>query len=103
MWVVGESSDDASSPYAVELRLTSHTAGRRRPAIVDLSDVEFIASLGIGMLVGAARALDIHRTRMVLLSPREPVDAVLRMAAIDRVVPIASNREEALRLLGLAP
>ena len=89
--------------HALDLQLTSHTAARRRPTIVDLSGVEFITSLGIGTLVGAARALQVHRARMVLLSPADSVGHVLRVAAIDRVIPIASSREEALRMLGLAP
>ena len=90
---------DATGVGAIDLKFTSHTAARKRPALVDLSQVEFLASLGIGMLVRAAQALRAHGAAMVLIAPQGPVEETLRVSMLDRVVGIAADREEALRLL----
>lgn len=42
-------------------------------AIVDLSEVTFLASIGMRMLISAARALNNRGRRMVLLSPTPEV------------------------------
>jgi anti-anti-sigma regulatory factor len=48
---------DLDGVKAIERRFGIQTTVRRRPTIVDLSGVESISSLGIGMLVEAARGL----------------------------------------------
>jgi len=92
---------DTQGVDAVELVFASHTAARRRPTIVDLSGVEYLASLGMGMLVRTARSLSSHAAGMVLLNPQGPVERALRAAQIDMVVPIVYGRDEALRRLQL--
>jgi len=92
---------DTEGVGAVELAFTGRTAALRRPTIVDLSEVDFLASLGMGMLVRAARSLGNHQAGLVLLNPREPVERALRAAQIDVVTPIARDHAEALRLLRL--
>ena len=87
---------------AVEIRFSAQTVARHRPAIVDLSAVEYMASLAMGMIVRAARSLRRqHQAGMVLVNPQEQVERALRNAQIDGITPIARDREEALRLLGL--
>lgn len=93
---------DVQGVERVELQFTSHTAARKRPAIVDLAELDFIASLGIGMLISAAKALRTHGASIVLLSPRETVERILRLSSTHRVIPIASTREQALELLGVS-
>jgi anti-anti-sigma factor len=92
---------DTEGVGAVELAFASHTAARRRPTIVDLSGVDYLASLGMGMLVRTARSLSSHSAGMVLLNPQGPVERALRAAQIDSVVPIVYERDEALRRLQL--
>ena len=59
----------------------------------------FIASLGMGMLVNAAKALHRNGAVMVLLAPTSMVLRALDAAGINRVIPIASGEEEAMQLL----
>jgi anti-anti-sigma factor len=80
---------DSEGVQAVELRFSSYTGARRKPTIVDLSELTFIASLGIGMLISAAKGLNLHGVKMVLVDPPEPVEHVLRAANIDRIIQIA--------------
>jgi anti-sigma B factor antagonist len=92
---------DAAGADTVGVKLTSQTVERRKPAIVDLSEVPFIASLGIGMLVQVARSLASHGAQAVALAPNEPVRGVLRLMQLGDLLPVVATREEALRALGL--
>ena len=92
---------DVAGVDRAELKFTSHTAARKKPTIVDISQVDFIASLGIGMLISAARALASHGATMVLLSPQQEVARTLRASSIDTIIPIADSPDHALELLGV--
>ena len=90
---------DIDGVNAVADRFTFETAARRRATLVDLSHVTFIASLGMGMLVGAAKSLNRHGAKMVLLAPNALVHESLHAAGIDSVIPIARVEDEAKALL----
>jgi len=90
---------DAGGMQGQDVKFTGYTAARRKPALVDLSQVEFIGSLGIGLLVSNAKALLSHGAALVLLNPSAPVDKVLRTTGIDQVIPIVQTLEDGLRLL----
>jgi anti-anti-sigma factor len=71
-------------------------AGSKRALIVDLSNVVFIASLGLRLLIVAARAVQRKGGRMVLLQPPPEVEAVLISSGTDSVVPIMHTLDDAL-------
>ena len=93
---------DAAGLQGQDIKFTGFTASRHKPALVDLYEVEFIASLGVGMLISCAKSLTLHGAGLVLLNPSGPVDQVLRALGIDQVIPIATDLDEGLRLLGVA-
>lgn len=61
------------------------------PAMVDLSGVEFMASMGIAMLVRAAKRLDKAGAVLVLHSAPPMVAEVMAMAGLDRLVSVAPD------------
>jgi stage II sporulation protein AA (anti-sigma F factor antagonist) len=90
---------DSASIRSVDARFLRATAAHDRPAIVDLSELDYITSLGIGMLLGCAKSLHRRGHRLVLVAPIPPVEHVLRTVGIHEVVPIVSSAEEALRVV----
>jgi anti-sigma B factor antagonist len=74
----------------------SALAGSQRALIVDLSQVDFIASLGLRMLIVGARTVQRKGGRMILLRPPIAVEAVLVSSGTDNVVPILRNLDEAI-------
>lgn len=71
-------------------------AGSKRALIVDLSKVAFVASLGLRLLIVAARAVQRKGGRMVLLQPTPEVESVLISSGTNHVVPIVHNLDAAL-------
>ena len=91
---------DAAGLQGNDIKFAGFTSARRKPTLVDLSQVEFIASLGVGMLISCATTLQRSGMKLVLLNPSETVERVLQTLGIDQVIPIARTLEDGLRLLG---
>jgi anti-anti-sigma factor len=90
---------DIAGVGAIETKFLAVTAGARKSVIVDLSDVDFIGSLGIGMLMGAARSLKRAGAGMVLLDPQVFVERVLVAARIPDAIPLVHGIEAARNAL----
>ena len=89
---------DIAGVGALSLRFTAATAGRKRHVVIDMSMVDFVSSIGLGMLVQAARALKPDGKRVVLLAPTPTVAGVIRASKLDAVMPIAESMDAALLL-----
>ena len=74
---------------------------RRKPAIVDLSRVGLITSLGIGTLVAVVKSMRQLGLGIVFIIGPSHARKVLEATAIGTLVPLVATREEALSTLGL--
>ena len=83
----------------LDREFTRQTVTRRKDVIVDMSDVDYMASIGLRMLITAAKALDKFGASMVLLNPHPDVEDVLRTAGFDKVMPIEHDLESARKAL----
>ena len=90
---------DVQGVNSIQYEFLIQTSVRRKPTLVDLSKVSFIASLGMGMLVSAAKGLERQGARMVLMGPSDLVRHALEAAGIHQVIPIAREEAAALELL----
>jgi anti-anti-sigma factor len=90
---------DTPGVGAIETRFAA--AAARKNALVDLSDVTFLASMGIRMLISAARGLKMSGHKLVLFGAPALVGEVLENAGLGQIVPIASDEAAALQMLGL--
>lgn len=98
--VVSLSGDlDSQGVAEVETRFTAAICPAGKNALVDFSEVEFLASLGIRMLVSTAKALAGRGARLVIHSPRDLVRESLQSASIDQLIPLAGNADDARRIL----
>lgn len=68
-------------------------------AIVDVSQIDFIASRGIGLLVANGKRLLKAGRKLVLLNPQGMVVGVLKTARVDLLTPIVRDLDEALHVL----
>jgi len=66
-------------------------AEAKKNVLVNLSDVTFIASLGIRTLITGAKATANNGGKMVLLTPQPNVERVLRTSRVDTVIPIVDD------------
>lgn len=90
---------DAPGADAIGLRFTAATAAAGRPVAVDLGEVEFVSSMGLRLLLSAARALDAKGARLVVFNARGLVAEALDHAAIDSIVPVCADEAQAMAAL----
>ena len=92
---------DGAGVEAARESFLEQTVGRQKPTIVELGEVSFLGSLGMRMLVQAAKGLHRVAADIVLLGPQELVVEALELSGLDVILPVVSSKEEALRKLGL--
>jgi anti-sigma B factor antagonist len=83
----------------VEKKLASHTEGKDVTLLLDLSQVEYIASIGIRLLLTTAKTLKKHNGRMVVLGANSLVEEVLNLSGLSQIIPIHAGLESALASL----
>ena len=65
--------------------------------IVDLQEVGFLDSSGLGALVGALKRVNERGGRLMLVCPEGSPLKVLTITGLDKIFPIHSSLDEALR------
>ena len=89
---------DIAGAEVIDLPLAS-VAGQRRNIVVDMSAVDFIASIGIRHLVMAAKTVARGAGKLVLLNPTPFVTEVLTTTGLETILPIVRTEAEALAAL----
>ena len=90
---------DSIGGHDINVRLSALVANRKLLAVVDLSEVSFLASIGIRTLVVNARAQSMRGGVMALASPQPLVAEVLKMAGIDSIIPVYPDVDTAFNAL----
>lgn len=90
---------DAQTIMELEAEFHRAVDEHHRPAIVDLSAVEFIMSAGLNMFSRAAANLKHEGHRLVLLSPQPLVRKAIHNVALQKLAFLADTLDEALDLL----
>ena len=91
---------DAQGADQIGNRFTAAAAGSTGlRVVVDLAGVEFLASMGMGLLISCARAQHGKGGQLVLFGARPLVAEVLEQAALDQIIPFAPTEGDALARL----
>ena len=91
---------DVQGALKIDSEFNSIVQDKKR-VVVDLSEVEFLASLGIRTLVTGAKATANNGGKMVLLNPQPNVERVLRTSGVDTVIPILEDLKEIDTVFGV--
>jgi len=83
----------------IETKFTGYCSGEKVRVIVELTEVDFLASIGIQLLVLTAKSVAMRGGKMVLLNPNPDVHNVLELAGIPAIIPTYSNFESAEAIL----
>lgn len=83
----------------IETKFTGYCSGDKVRVIVDLSEVSFLASIGIRLLMLTAKSVNKRGGKMVILNPILDVKNVLEVTGIPAIIPIYSSLESAETIL----
>jgi anti-sigma B factor antagonist len=90
---------DAATESRFRDALTSVLSRGVLRLVVDLSGVAFLASAGIGVLMGVRRVLLDSDGRLVLASPHGEVAQVLKITGVSEVIPVTATVPAAVTAL----
>jgi len=96
---------DIAGAQAIDVKFTALTATKTQQIVVEVSQVSFLASIGIRTLVSNAKAQARRGGKMVLAGPQPAVHEVLQLAGIDTLIPVYPDTNtacESLRTAGTA-
>lgn len=80
----------------VGLQLVELTAAPKKGVVVDISGVDFLASIGIRALIAGAKAVQERGGKMVLVvNPATTVMMSLKATGVDLLIPVFDDAEEA--------
>ena len=80
---------------AIETKFAGYCAGENPRVVVDLSEVDFLASIGIRLLMLTAKSIASRGGKIALLNPTPDVQGVLEITGIPAIIPIYSSLESA--------
>lgn len=90
---------DIAGVQAIELKFISHVTSSDKPMILDLSEVPYLSSIGIRMLMGSAKTLKKAGAKMVALRPPEMTEEILKSAGLHQVFSIVHDENRALEIV----
>ena len=83
----------------IETRFAGHCIGDNVRVVVDLSEVDFLASIGIRLLTLTAKSVASRGGRMALVGPNPEVQNILEITGIPAIIPVYSQLESAEAVL----
>src|SRR5262249_10860941 len=80
----------------IETKFVSAIVPGGNNAVVDLSGVDFITSMGIRMLVSTARSLKHRNLKLALYGANSHVSEIFEAVSLQKIIPICATEADAL-------
>jgi anti-anti-sigma factor len=93
---------DIAGAHEIDMPM-SIVAGSRRAVVIDLSQVEFLASMGLRSIVVSAKSIMNKKGRVVLFGPQPQVAEVITVSGIDSLIAVCGDEAEAIAAVRPAP
>ena len=90
---------DASNAAVAERDVLDLLEKNGPSIVLDLTDIAYMSSAGLRVLLVAAKAARQKGGRAVLAGPHPAIMEVLRMSGFDKIMTIAADRDAALAVL----
>ena len=90
---------DIDGAASVEKNFAAAVTEKAKPAVIDMTEVSFITSAGISMLLSSAKALQNCDAKAVLYNPQPLVQEALENAGVHKLMPIENDFSKAKNLL----
>ena len=83
----------------IETRFVATLVPAGKNAIVDFSGVEFVASMGIRMLISVARGMRQRQAKLAIYNVPSLVQETFQSVSLSDIIPIGSDENDARRLV----
>jgi anti-anti-sigma factor len=87
---------DTANVNQMETAFVAGVVPKSQNTVVDLTNVTFIASLGIRMLLSAARVLSRRNAKFVMYGANPLVMDIIEMTSLGDIIPVLKTEAEAM-------
>ena len=88
---------DTPAVLQIEPQFVTGLVPGGKHAIVDLSKVDFVASMGIRMFISVARIMRDKQAKLAFYAPQQMVGEVLKIASLHEIVPVCATADDAVK------
>jgi len=89
---------DAATAPLLERKLNHLLEGKHHHVLLDFTQVEYMSSAGMRVLLSTTKKLKAHKGHLVLFALTEEVAEIVRLAGFDKILHLCSSEKEALQL-----
>ncbi|MEI6486502.1 MAG: STAS domain-containing protein [Sphingomonadales bacterium] len=86
---------DTDGVGRIELAFTARVVPESRPVLVDLTGLDFIASLGVRLLITTARSRARRGAALVMYGAGEAVTDIITTMGLDEIIPLLPDENAA--------
>ena len=90
---------DMMGTRSVQTDFMAYSSGDNLRVLVDFSEVDYLSSSGIHLVVNIAHSIESRGGKLALLSPQPNVQDVLELTGISQMIPIHADLDAARRAL----
>jgi anti-anti-sigma factor len=90
---------DVEGTQAIDMKFTALTATKKAAVLVDMTNVSFLASIGMRTLLSCAKASSNRGGKMVLVNPQPMVREVLDRSGVATLIPVVDDIEAGRAML----
>jgi anti-anti-sigma factor len=87
---------DVGGVGEIENKFIGYTAARKKSAVVDLSGVNFMGSMGLRIFLSSAKVLKRENKKLILLKPQPLVNEVLEASGISDLISVQHDEATAV-------
>ena len=87
---------DIGGTNDIDMEFTALTSTQKAEILIDMTNVSFMASIGMRTFLSSAKALSKHGGKMVLANCQPLVKEALQTAGIDTLIPVHDSLEDAI-------
>lgn len=91
---------DMKDAPSVKQRLMARATGERPRAVVNVAELRYVDSAGLGALIGASKAYAARGGRLVLAAPRPEVRHILEITRLVQHFGVHASEGDAVGALG---
>jgi anti-anti-sigma factor len=85
----------------IENTFIDYTVARKKHALVDMSAVDFLGSMGIRVFVSTAKALLRDQKKLVLFAAQPSIEKTLMISGFTSIVQVVPSLEDAKAMIGV--
>ena len=90
---------DTAGVDMIETRFGAVIVPAAKNTVVDISEVSFLASMGIRMLIATTRSLSRKGGKLALYNATPAVREVIETTALTDIIPLANSESEAVSIV----